>query len=185
MISFARTGRRTVTAGEGVVTGLVVLSGIALVILAVRRGLHIVTARSLDDLPTFLALSSAACIVMLVAGTRLRALGGPAISRPTCVQNIEGYRVEVWEGWEVPDPRTLRSLGGRREFITPWIWTFPTKDERSLGQLLMALRDLGVPFVAQPSHAWPPAGVFDELRERGFVTGSYMTTESWRPVRKR
>jgi hypothetical protein len=184
MISFRRTGRRTLTAGEIVMTGLVLSSGLALLVLAGRRGLHIVSARSLDDLPAFLALSSATFIVLLVARARLLALGG-AINRPTCVQSVEGYGVEVWEGWELPDPRVLRSLGGRREFITPWIWTFVTKDEQSLGQLLMALRDLGVPFVAQPSHAWPPAGVFDELRKRGLVTGSYMTTESWRPVRKR
>jgi len=184
MISFSMTGRRTVTAGEVVVTLLVLLSGLALVVLAGRSGLHIVTARSLDDLLTFLALSSAAFIVLLVAGTRLRTVG--AINyRPTCVQDIQGFRVEVWEGWELPDPRTLRSLGGRREFITPWIWTFATKDERSLAQLLMALRDLGVPFVAKPRHEWPPASVFEELRERGLVTGSCMTTESWRSVRKR
>ena len=73
-------------------------------------------------------------------------------------------------------PRSkLRAAGGRRGWLD-WLggtWTFESQDgEASLAEVFAVLRDLGIAFEGAPS-GWPPAEIFADLRDRGFITGSY------------
>ena len=76
------------------------------------------------------------------------------------------------------DQASLKALGGRRSLLNRRTWTFPARDDAGLGELLHALRDLGVAFAWEPS-GWPPAAVFAHLRERGIVQGK-VTAVTWR-----
>ena len=51
-------------------------------------------------------------------------------------------------------------------------WNFGFGDKSGLASLLVALRDLGFGFVGGPA-GWPPAAVFEELRDNGLLTGQY------------
>lgn len=50
-------------------------------------------------------------------------------------------------------------------------------DERALAEVLTSLRDEGLPFLSV-EHGWAPAAVFEALRERGLIGGSYASV-SW------
>lgn len=71
------------------------------------------------------------------------------------------------------DRPMLRRLGGRRDFITPWSWTFRAPDEPALARVLTALRDAGVAFKGNDPKGWTPSDEFKALRERGLVSGSF------------
>jgi len=67
----------------------------------------------------------------------------------------------------------LEALGGREKRLDhQTVWVLDAADNSSLGTLLGTLRDLGVSFVGGPA-GWPPAEIFDDLREKGFVKGEF------------
>src|SRR3990172_3408610 len=68
--------------------------------------------------------------------------------------------------------RRVAGLGGRRE-----LWSnrmrFPCRDEFALAGLLSRLRDAGAAFAGAVA-GWPPAAVFQELRDKGLVHGPFV-----------
>lgn len=67
----------------------------------------------------------------------------------------------------------LKALGGREKRLDrQTVWVLDAADNSRLGALLGTLRDLRVSFVGGPA-GWPPAEVFDDLREKGFVKGEF------------
>ena len=51
-------------------------------------------------------------------------------------------------------------------------WTVSVADEQTLIKLLSDLQEAGVLFVGGPA-GWPPAEVFDDLREQGVLHGAF------------
>ena len=51
-------------------------------------------------------------------------------------------------------------------------WSIGCSDKKQLASVMVGLRDLGICFVGGPA-GWPPAAVFEELREHGLVDGQY------------
>lgn len=80
----------------------------------------------------------------------------------------------------------LKRLGATKQFFRQ-IWTLKYSSDEELAQLLSALRDHGYALVNAPS-GWPPGAVFEDLRERGLVSGDYEEIV-WRgpndPMRRR
>lgn len=74
--------------------------------------------------------------------------------------------------------RLLRQTGGRREFLRPSRWRVQYANENELASALTSLRDAGFAFSGAPA-GWPPAAVFEHLRERGLVSGRF-TEVVWR-----
>ena len=66
----------------------------------------------------------------------------------------------------------LRNLGGKRKTLNRRIWVFDFASEEELAGLLNNLRDLGFA-MAGGSSGWPPAAVFESLREKGKTTGQF------------
>ncbi|HEX2248868.1 MAG TPA: hypothetical protein VHH32_00885 [Gemmatimonadales bacterium] len=164
---------RTRAFGDIALTVLVFAAGVVLVILTVRSVPAWWTTKFEWPPPTLttLALASGACIAFLITGTRVMALR-LCEAEVTRVVSIEGDTVEVWEG-TVADRPLLRSLGGRRSFITPWIWSFRAPDKAALARLLTALRDASVAFEGDDPKRWTPSDIFAQMREHGLVSGSY------------
>jgi hypothetical protein len=67
----------------------------------------------------------------------------------------------------------LRSLGSYEETISgnP-CWVIPASGDAEMGKLLAKLRDLGFLFVDETG-GWPPAAVFRDLRDRGYIDGEF------------
>ena len=65
----------------------------------------------------------------------------------------------------------LKALGGKSGFLKRNRWQFRYSDESNLASILAALRDLGFAFMGGPG--WSPAAVFEDLREKGLLSGSY------------
>jgi hypothetical protein len=65
----------------------------------------------------------------------------------------------------------LRELGGRRSFLGKR-WRVRCGDEAEMVMALRSLRDAGFAFVGGVS-GWPPAEVFDALREKGELDGRF------------
>jgi len=101
---------------------------------------------------------------------------------PTMVESIDssdkGATVVVRKAAELPG-RQLRLLGGRRNWIVWSYWTFTAKDEVALAKLLEALRDLGVVFLGAGPPGWTPGEVFEDLRKRQLVHGTFRSI-TWR-----
>ena len=93
------------------------------------------------------------------------------------MQAIEGGtgRLETGSG---PGIMTLLRLGGWNPLLFIGEWSFRTTDQRELGRLLGRLRDAGVAMAHGPS-GWPPSAIFEDLREKGYVSGPY-TGITWR-----
>lgn len=85
--------------------------------------------------------------------------------------SLENTRIVV-DIFSAEDRKALRALGGRQQFLWWGPWIFSGRDERALADLLMALRDLGLPFLGA-GPGWHPGAIFEDLRDRGLVTGSY------------
>lgn len=72
----------------------------------------------------------------------------------------------------------LKELGGRQGHITgEKVWLIDFVDENHEARLLSKLNEAGFLFVGEPA-GWPPAEVFDYLREKGLVNGKF-TEISW------
>ena len=67
----------------------------------------------------------------------------------------------------------LKALGGNRGFLKRNRWQFRYSDESNLASIVSALRDLGFAFMGGPA-GWPPAAVFEDLREKNLLRGSYL-----------
>ena len=81
------------------------------------------------------------------------------------------------------DARIAKALGGRQRSSDFGAWEFPAPSIEAAGALLERIRDLGIPFRWMEG-GWPPAAVFEELRERGVVAGpvralSYYGSDRW------
>ncbi len=75
--------------------------------------------------------------------------------------------VVVCEGAEAENQAA--ALGGKREFFGRR-WRIACRERKTLAKALAGLRAAGFYFADQP-HGWPPAAVFDQLREEGLVEG--------------
>jgi hypothetical protein len=62
-------------------------------------------------------------------------------------------------------------LGAKWHFFRR-VWTLSYSSDEELGQLLSVLRDKGYALANAPG-GWPPGAVFEDLRERGLVSGDY------------
>lgn len=158
----SRAIRATRWLGDALVTGLVLAAGVFLLVDAVRT----------FELSWWtLGVASAGFIVLLVGCFR-----APGLLRrrvPTRVQNINGDCIELAEGAGEVDRRALRALGGRRDFASPWMWSFPARNDQALAATLSALRDLDIAFMGVDPSGWSPGDIFEDLRKRGQVSGSF------------
>jgi len=72
----------------------------------------------------------------------------------------------------------LKKLGGHIENIFGEnYWVLDFEDVQQLSELLSTLNEAGFLFVGEPS-GWPPAGVFNNLRERKLISGIF-TEVTW------
>jgi hypothetical protein len=129
------------------------------------------TPWSPDDTFTRMVFVTGAGIALLLAVVRFQHV----IWRKrawSAVASIEDKHVEVWEGEPELERASVRRLGGRRDWMMPWILKFATPDDRSLARVLEGLRDLGVPFYEDDRSGPSPMMVFDELRKKGLVSGA-------------
>jgi hypothetical protein len=164
--------RRRMTIADISATGLVFAAGLAFLILTVRS-LPAWTTKEKYPGPILisLALASGAFIAFLITWSRLTLRVLSTYEMPYVTRIGEGT-VNVTEG-SVADRPTLRRLGGRRDFITPWSWTFRAADEPALARVLTALRDAGVAFAGNDPKGVTPSDEFIALRERGVVSGTF------------
>jgi hypothetical protein len=86
----------------------------------------------------------------------------------SCVSNISQERLIIADSGG--GHTITRSFNGRRIDDHTIEITISSRDE--LPVLLERLRDAGVAFVGGSS-GWPPAAVFEDLRDRGLVSGLY------------
>ncbi len=78
---------------------------------------------------------------------------------------VEGVTLEV--------ARELERLGAKAKMVRNGaVWELEFRDFEELGALLGQLRDLGILFSDAPD-GWPPAAVFEDLRDQRLVTGSF------------
>ena len=67
----------------------------------------------------------------------------------------------------------LEAIGAQKETICDeTVWVIRVSNEQKIGKIMGQLRDMGVLFAGGPA-GWPPAEVFDELREKGLVKGEF------------
>lgn len=68
---------------------------------------------------------------------------------------------------------TVSKLGGKFPLFSRAKAELPYRTEAKLHQILQKLRDDGFAFVGGPA-GWPPAEVFEDLREKGKVSGDFL-----------
>lgn len=160
------------------VTILLLVAGVALLVDGIATfflRLEPFLFSSADSPLEQLGLLSCGLIALGVGVSRSFALLSllPGSPNPYIVTSVSERVVELSEGSPYIDRRVLRRLGGRRSFLSPWLWHFATSDDESLARCLGALRDLGVVFTGIDPAGWSPADVADSLRERGLVSGPF------------
>jgi hypothetical protein len=93
------------------------------------------------------------------------------------VNDIDHKRVSVFS----PDRRhdgLLRKLRGGKSWLWtfwawPWkLWDLPYRSDQQLAEILIALRDAGYPFLGE-EHGWPPTAIFEDLRDKGLLSGPF------------
>ena len=99
------------------------------------------------------------------------------MSEPDHVESVLADLVVVQCAEPAHEP-TLRALGASLAGFTRGCWQIPAPSPAHLAHVLTALRELGLPFADAP-HGWPPAAVFEHLREQGLVSGRIRRI-SWR-----
>jgi hypothetical protein len=68
---------------------------------------------------------------------------------------------------------SLKNLGAIESAIyNEAVWIIHFSDDNDLAEKLQLLNRLGVLFVGEPS-GWPPAAIFEDLRERKLVDGNF------------
>ena len=95
---------------------------------------------------------------------------------PDYVEAILGAVVLVECSAQTHHP-ALRAMGASASSERPSQWKIPYASPNALAATLGVLRDIGLPFLAQPG-GWPPAAVFSLLKEQGLLSGSVQTI-SW------
>jgi len=93
------------------------------------------------------------------------------VKTPSHVRAIVGDEVRI-ETSEPAHGQLLRELGARRSFVGGY-FTLLCQDPVSLMEALLALRDAGFAFAAAP-HGWPPAAIFEQMRDDGLVDGPFL-----------
>ncbi|HEX9885247.1 MAG TPA: hypothetical protein VGA70_02120 [Longimicrobiales bacterium] len=91
---------------------------------------------------------------------------------PSHVRSVMGDDVEVHAA-TATDARLLRALGGRRGLLFRRTFIFRCPDQPSLAAPFVRLRDGGIAFATAP-HGWPPGGIFEQLRDDGLLSGSFV-----------
>jgi len=76
--------------------------------------------------------------------------------------------------------RQIRSLGGRRTLLSSKKWKLRYDSEAALAAHLSALRDAKIAMMGA-SGGWPPAAVFEQLREHGKLSGKFIEIMWRRP----
>lgn len=113
-----------------------------------------------------------------VIGVILLVLVGTWVHQaPADVPGRNAFLTEVAGDWErlefyCRDPdlrRALRKMGARRWGRQLWL-NLPKHDEARLAEVMRRLQGLGVVFL-DCNRDYPPAAVFEVLRDRGLVTG--------------
>jgi hypothetical protein len=74
----------------------------------------------------------------------------------------------------------LLSLGGHSVIEGGEIWTIPYQGEEQLARLLDQLNRMGV-LLAGGSAGWPPSAIFEDLRQKGLLHGSFKEVASTGP----
>ncbi len=95
------------------------------------------------------------------------------------VSAVRGQAIEIVSSSGILRPK-LRQLGAKRSLRMAILdnrfpsrrWRLKYSDEADLARLLSSLRDLDLAF-AYDQHGWSPAGVFEELRRKGLIVGSF------------
>ena len=68
---------------------------------------------------------------------------------------------------------SLKNLGAKESTTNnEAVWIIHFGDDNDLAEKLQLLNQLGVLFAGEPS-GWPPAAIFEDLRERKLVDGSF------------
>jgi hypothetical protein len=68
---------------------------------------------------------------------------------------------------------SLKDLGAKESIVNDEVfWIIPFGDDNDLAQDLQFLNKLGVLFAGEPS-GWAPAAIFEDLRERKLLDGSF------------
>jgi len=94
-------------------------------------------------------------------------------SSPFYVSDIQSDRVlirRIGSNLQEPD----KSFGAFPSWAKTGLWYIPLESEADLPNLLMRLRDKGLPFLDQPA-GWPPAAIVAKLIEEGRIPGDYKT----------
>lgn len=73
----------------------------------------------------------------------------------------------------------IRRLGASRKPDILNRWDIGISSENKKAELLTKLRDLGIPFGGGPN--WSPGEQFEDLRDKGLVSGSYKEITWWGP----
>jgi hypothetical protein len=67
----------------------------------------------------------------------------------------------------------VKSLGGKRALLASAIWKLHYSSEVELASHLSALRDARIA-MAGSLVGWPPAAIFEQLRDNGKLTGKFI-----------
>lgn len=80
--------------------------------------------------------------------------------------------------------KLLKTLGAKSKIFNhqTWYLKYKKNDENDLGCMLTKLRDFGFCF-AGSAGGWPPAAIFEHLREKRLVTGKIIEI-LWRAPNK-
>ncbi|MEI7929394.1 MAG: hypothetical protein WCH40_12655 [Verrucomicrobiales bacterium] len=68
--------------------------------------------------------------------------------------------------------KQVKALGGKRSIFKPRTWKIHFNSQAELASVLSALRDARVA-MAGALAGWPPAAVFEQLREEGKLSGKF------------
>ena len=111
---------------------------------------------------------------LFVVDLRRRWLDLPVIA--SHVEHVQGGLVRV----NATDPASrelVRSLGASGSLLGRDSFTLPYDSDEALARLLTVLRDAGFALGHQ-AHGWPPSAIFEDLRDRGLVSGTFLAI-SW------
>jgi hypothetical protein len=87
------------------------------------------------------------------------------------VADVQSHQVLIRSfGGDVP--KWSAPLHARLAASDPTLWIIMAETQTDLVSVLTALKDSGVPFLDVPA-SWPPAAVFEQMREEGKLSGTF------------
>lgn len=87
------------------------------------------------------------------------------------VESISDSEITVVCGDKTAE-KQVQSIGGKQTFLPPRKWKVHYTSEDQLASLLATLRDVQVAMAGSLS-GWPPAAVFEQLRDKGKIAGGF------------